>query len=81
MLLPTDFTLGFAFGVLSALAVVFVVAWSLTRIMRLPGPLGNNHTSTMAEPLPMVLSNDAKEAAIERSQLLPYIDNPEGLGR
>lgn len=76
-----DFQIGFAFGVLSALAIVFVVALSLTRIMRLPSPLGNVHAPVMAQPLPMELTNDAKEFALERQALLPYIDNPEGLGR
>jgi hypothetical protein len=79
--LPTEFILGFALGVLSVLASVFVVGWSLTRIMRLPSPLGREVSPTLAPALPMVLTNDAKEAAIERQTLLPYIDNPEGIGR
>lgn len=81
MLQPTEFMVGFALGVLSALSIAFVVGWSLTRIMRLPSPLGNEPTPAMAPELPMVISNDAREAKIEREALLPYIDNPEGLGR
>lgn len=72
-----DFVIGALFGGAVVLCATFIVAWSLTRITRLPSPTGVIYQPPPAESLPFVVTNDAQEARNERK----YLDAPEGLGR
>jgi hypothetical protein len=74
----SDFVYGFIFGSIVVLGITYVVAWSYSRIARLPSPTGVIAPSELAQPLPFTMTNEAHEAKAERQF---FTDAPPGLGR
>lgn len=74
----SDFITGFVFGSLLTLGITYAVAWAYSRVARLPSPSGVMPPSTLSNPLPIALTNEAHEAKIERQY---FSDGPPGLGR